>query len=79
MTWAQSPALIFRDAVHARSVALGVLGGASDNVADAFQLQPNPVTKRGPRMIRVIIDTVLFSCMAATVTGVVIVAASFLI
>jgi hypothetical protein len=30
-------------------------------------------------MIRVIIDTVLFSSMAAMVTGVVIVAASFLI
>ena len=30
-------------------------------------------------MIRVIIDTVLFSCMAAMVTGVVVVAASFLI
>jgi hypothetical protein len=30
-------------------------------------------------MIRVMIDTVLFSCMAAIVTGVVIVAASFLI
>jgi hypothetical protein len=30
-------------------------------------------------MVRVIIDTVLFSCMAAMVTGVVIVAATFLI
>jgi hypothetical protein len=30
-------------------------------------------------MIRVIIDTVLFSCMAAVATGVVIVAATFLI
>jgi hypothetical protein len=30
-------------------------------------------------MIRVIIDAVLFSCMAAFVTGVVIVAANFLI
>jgi hypothetical protein len=44
-----------------------------------FSVQPNTVTKRGPRMIRVIIDTVLFSCMAAMVSGVVIVAASFLI
>ena len=35
--------------------------------------------KGDPRMIRVIIDTVLFSCMAAMVTGVVIVAATFLI
>jgi hypothetical protein len=70
---------IFRNAVHARSVGFGVLGGASNNIADAFQLQPDPVTKRGPRMIRVIIDTVLFSCMAAMVTGVVIVAASLLI
>jgi hypothetical protein len=37
------------------------------------------VSEKEPRMIRVIIDTVLFSCMAAMVTGVVIVAASFLI
>jgi hypothetical protein len=35
--------------------------------------------KGSVRMIRVVIDTVLFSCMGAFVTGIVIAAATFLI
>jgi hypothetical protein len=50
-----------------------------DSVLRAADFTRRGTWQGAKRMIRVIIDTVLFSCMAAMVTGVVIVAASLLI